>query len=236
MSSGQLRHLHAWHIPKEMMENYIERHRADPEVFIDFTTQYRRNELMEAVPAYGGLMNGPTWQRFIRWWHATMRTNTKKSAEEKETLKYALATYLDKDGWNYINGLSRGCTTFVGPGDVDEYKEINYLILQACNYYEQVDSEHWTSPLLTALRENKQIPLTSSEGTTFRDPADETKTMSNYDCIDYMIAFGATKTGLMESIWKLSEDSAKTTKSNVDMKATMEVVRGAHSGPKRSRL
>ena len=108
MSARQLRHLHAWHVPMEMMKNYMQHHRADPEVFIDFTTYYRRNELKYATPAYGGLLNGPTWQRFVQWWHTTMRTKVNKSPEEKETLKYELATYLDKDGWNYINGISRG--------------------------------------------------------------------------------------------------------------------------------
>ena len=181
-------------------------------------------------------MNGPTWQRFIRWWHTTMRTNTKKSAEEKETLKYALATYLDKDGWNYINGLSRGCTTFVGPGDVDEYKEINYLILQACNYYEQVDSRHWRSPLLDALRDNKRIPLITSDGTTYIDPVDENSMMSHYDCIDFMIDFGTKKLDYMEDIWRLSAETEKTTKSHVNMKATMEAIRGAVTGTKKSRL
>ena len=154
MSSGQLRHLHAWHIPLEMMDKYSNQHREDPEVFMDFTTQYRANELRYATPAYGGILNGPTWQRFTRWWHNTMRTSTTKSEEEKESLRYGLATYLDQDGWNYINGVSRGCTTFVGTDDIDEYKEINYLILQACKYYEQVDSERWVSPLLEDLRES----------------------------------------------------------------------------------
>ena len=216
----------------------MQRRRADPEVFIDFTTQYRRNELRHATPAYGGLLNGPTWQRFIRWWHTTMRTRTMKSAEEKETLKYALAMYLDKDGWNYINGISRGCTTFVGPDDIDEYKEINYLILQACDYYEQVDSRHWTSPLLDALRGNKRVPLITSDGTTNTEPVDETKMLSNYNCIDFMVDFGTKTTDFMETIWKLSEETEKTTKSNVDMKATMEAIRGTVTGTtfKRSRL
>ena len=142
MSNRQLRHLHSWHIPAEMMTDYRNRHRADPDVFIDFTTYYRRNELKYATPAYGGLLNGPSWQRFVVWWHTTTRTNTQKSAEEKESLKYMLATYLDQKGWNYINGISKGCTTFVGPGDIDDWKEVNYLILQACNYYEMVDAEH----------------------------------------------------------------------------------------------
>ena len=125
MSERQLRHIHSWRVPMEMMENYITRRRTDPEVFIDFTTYYRKNELQYATPAYGGLLNGPTWQRFVQWWHTTMRTRTSKSREEQQSLKYTLATYLDQDGWNYINGISRGCTTLVGQDDIDERKEIN---------------------------------------------------------------------------------------------------------------
>ena len=164
-----------------------------------------------------------------------MRTRTNKSPEEKETLKYALATYLDKDGWNYINGISRGCATFVGPDDIDEWKEINYLILQACNYYEKIDSEHWVSPLLEALRENKRIPLTTSDGSTFLEPADGSM-MDHYTCIDFMIDFGTKKMDYLEAMWALSESGAKTTKSHVDMKATMEAIRGTVTGTKRSKL
>ena len=235
MASRQLRYLHAWHIPMEMMNNYRRNHRDDPDVFMDFTAHYRRNELEYAMPAYGGLLSGPTWQRFVRWWHTTQRTKTHKSIEEQESLKYTLATYLDDEGWNYVNGISKGCTTFVGPDDVDEYKEINYLILQACNYYEKVYSEHWVGPLLTALRNNERIPVTTSFGDTFIPPADSA-CMSNYDCIDYMMGFGTLKQSFMEDVWKLSSDTAKTTKSYVSLKGTIEAIRGTVSGAKRSEL
>ena len=88
MSSRQLNHLQDWHIPVEAMKDYMKRHRADPEVYVDFTTYYRANELRNATPAYGGLLNGPSWSRFVQWWHKTKRTYTKKSAEEQESLKY----------------------------------------------------------------------------------------------------------------------------------------------------
>jgi len=52
-----------------------------------------------------------------------------------------LANYLDEDGWNYINGISHGCTKFVDPSEIVEYQELNYLILQACNYCENADAE-----------------------------------------------------------------------------------------------
>ena len=128
-----------------------------------------------------------------------------------------------------------GCTTFVGPGDIDDYKEINYLILQACNYYEKIDSEHWTSPLLVALRENKRLPLTTSDGTIYLEPADATM-QDHYTCIDYMVDFGIKKEDYLEAIWALSVSSAKTTTSHENMKATMEAIRGSVEGTKRSRL
>ena len=163
-----------------------------------------------------------------------MRTNTQKSEEEKKELTYTLATYLDQDGWNYINGISRGCTTFIGSGDIDDYKEINYLILQACNYYEQVDK--WTSPLLTALRENRRIPLTTSEiGTVYLEPAGPAN-QDHYTCIDYLLPFDISKMDYMEAIWKLSEETTQTTTSQVDMKATMEAIRGSVVTTKKSRL
>ena len=164
-----------------------------------------------------------------------MRTNTNKSMEEKETLKYALATYLDQDGWNYINGISRGCTTFVGPGDIDDWKEINYLILQACNYYETIDSEHWTSPLLVALRENRRIPLTTSDGDTYLEPADATM-QDHYTCIDYLVDCGIKKMDYLEAIWEFSTSSAKTTTSHENMKATVEAIRGSVVGTKRAKM
>ena len=211
--------------------------RQDPDAFMDFTTCYRRNEVRYATPAYGGLLNGPSWQRFVVWWHTTTRTNTQKSAEEKESLKYTLATYLDQDGWNYVNGISRGCTTFVGPGDIEDYREANYLILQACNYYEQVDSEHWVSPLLTALRLNHRIPLTTSDGPTYLEPTGPGN-QDHYTCIDYLLPFGVSKMDYMEHIWKLSEETMQrsTSTSQVDLKATMEAIRGTVTQTKKSRL
>ena len=109
------------------------------------------------------------------------------------------------------------------------------MILQACNYYEKIDSEHWTSPLLTALRENKRIPLTTSEGSTYLESADVFM-MDHYTCVDYMIDFGVKKEDYMEVIWELSAQAAKVTKSHVDMKATMEAIRGKVTETKRSKL
>ena len=112
--------------------------------------------------AYGGILNGPSWARFVRRWHTTNRAYTRTNTKRQKDLRHALANYLDEDGWNYINGISHGCTKFVDPDEIVEHKELNCLILQACNYDEKVDKSKWTSPLLTDLRQNRRIPTTKS--------------------------------------------------------------------------
>ena len=59
--------------------------------------------------------------------------------------------------------------------------------------------------------------------------------MSNYECIDYMMTFGTLRQYYVEEVWKLSSDIAKTTKSYVDLKGTMEAIRGTVSGAKKSK-
>ena len=99
---------------------------------------------------------------------------------------------------------------------------MNYLILQACNYYELVDKEKWTSPLLVALRENRGIE-TTTPGTTIA--AAKEGDVSNYDAIDTMVNFGTKKLNNMEDAWLESVNTAETKPGNLDMKATMEMVR-----------
>ena len=204
------------------MENYMKYHADDPEVFVDFTTFYRENELSDMYSAYGGLLNGPTWARFIRWWHRTNRTYVSTNPDRLKELKYELANYLDADGWNYINGISHGCTKLVDPGEISEHTELNYLILQACNYYELVDKERWVSPLLTALRENKALP-TTKEG-NFIAPA-TLQQVSNYQAIDTMVPFGTNIKANMEEVWKTAVTTADTMTGNMDLRTTMEMVR-----------
>ena len=45
LNSNQLLQLHAWHIPQNAMDHYMKQHYEDPEVYVDFTTYYRENEL-----------------------------------------------------------------------------------------------------------------------------------------------------------------------------------------------
>ena len=159
-----------------------------------------------------------------------MRTSSSKSEEEKETLQYTLATYLDQDGWNYINGISHGCTKLVDSEDVVEHKEVNYLILQACNYYEKVDAEKWQSPLLVALRNNQPVPTTTG-GTI---PPSTSGQVTNYQAIDTMVQFGSSKLNNMEEAWV--EAVAQTTKpGNLDLRGTMQALRSDLTF-KRSRL
>ena len=163
LNMNQLLHLHAWHIPQGAMDYYVKNYKEDQDVYCDFTTYYREKELAQAYPAYGGILNGPSWARFVRWWHRTNRTYTTSNFERQKELKSELANFLDEDGWNYINAISHGCTKLVDPDEIEEHKELNYLILQACYYYESADKDDWTSPLLVALRGNKELPTTKGK-------------------------------------------------------------------------
>ena len=147
-----------------------------------------------------------------------MTTNPEKQKE----LTFELANYLDEDGWNYINAISHGCTKLVDPNAIVEHKELNYLILQACNYYELVDKEKWTSPLLTALRENRGIP-TTTDGTIIA--AAKEGDVPNYEAIDTMISFGTTKLENMEQAWTTAVFEDNTKSGNLDLQNTMKQLR-----------
>ena len=213
-----------------MMKNYTSQHRDDPEVFVDYSTYYRENELQAVSPAYGGILNGPTWARFVVWWHRTNRTYTTSNEDRAEALKYELACFLDEDGWNYINGISHGCTKLVDPDDIVEHKEVNYLILQACNYYEKVDAEKWQSPLLVALRANQEVPTTKGR----MIPPSEEGQVTNYQAIDTMVSFGGSKLTNMEEAW-VAAVAESTKPGNLDLRGTMEALRSDLKF-KRSRL
>ena len=88
LNANQLLHLHSWHIPQDAMGNYMGMHSDDPDVYVDFTTYYRENELAQVYSAYGGLLNGPSWARVVRWWHGTNRTYTSTNPERKKELTY----------------------------------------------------------------------------------------------------------------------------------------------------
>ena len=132
-----------------------------------------------------------------------------------------MANYLDEDGWNYINGISHGCTKLVDAITVVEHKGLNYLILWACNYYVIADKEKWTSPLLEALRETRAIPP-MTPGVTIK-PAGQDM-ISNYVAIDTLSSIGITKVENLQGAWQ--EAVNETNKpGDSDMKTTMEMLR-----------
>ena len=88
---------------------------------------------------------------------------------------------------------------------------------------------------MVALRKNKRLPLTTSDGTVYLDPADATM-QDCYTSINYMVEFGIKKVDYLEAIWALAVSSTKTTTSHENMKATMEAIRRSVEGTKRSRL
>ena len=235
LNKNQLLHIHAWHIPKDAMENYMKYHVEDPDVYVDFTTYYREAELYGMYSAYGGLLNGPTWARFTRWWHRTNRTYTSTNPERAQELQFELANYLDEDGWNYINGISHGCTKFVSPDEIAEHRELNYLILQACNYYELCDKEKWTSPLLTALRAGQALPTTTDGKIIAPDTANQ---IPNYQAIDTMVDFGTKRPTTMQEAWMESVSADNTNQTGtIDLRTTLEMMRkDVTIKPKRSRL
>ena len=123
----------------------------------------------------------------------------------------------------------------MNPDEIAEHRELNYLILQACNYYELADKERWTSPLLTAMRNNEALPTTTTG--KIIAPASPNQ-VSNYQAIDTMVDFGTKKTNTMEEAWveSVSADTTNQT-GTTDLRTTMEMMRtDVTIKPKRSRL
>ena len=111
------------------------------------------------------------------------------------------------------------CTKFADPQKIVEHKEINYLILQACNFYELADKSQWTSPLLIALRENRM--LSTTEVPNCIPPADGTE-VPHYDAIDSLIDLGTKTLKNMEEAWQTSvATTSDTLASGGDLRTTM---------------
>ena len=108
------------------------------------------------------------------------------------------------------------------PNEIVEHKELNYLIIQACNYYELVDKDKWTSPLLTALRENRGI-YTTTDGTIIA--AAKEGDVSNYDAIETMVNFGTKKLETMQEAWTAAVYDDNTKSGNLDLQNTMLTLR-----------
>ena len=131
--------------------------------------------------------------------------------------------------------MSCGLTRFIHPEEDENYRQLNFLILQTCLYYKHYDTRAWVSPLLTALEKNEELP-TTTEGKTIA-PSKEGET-SNYDVIDNMGTFGMRYYDTMESLWKEIQKSTTITVTTQDLKATKEGLRSEDLRPKsaRSRL
>ena len=107
------------------------------------------------------------------------------------------------------------------PGEIVEHKELNYLIIQACNYYELADKNKWTSPLLVALRENRELPTTNPERMIAAAREGE---VSNYYAIETMIDFGTKRIKNLEDAW-LTAVHETTKPGNLDLQTTMQMLR-----------
>ena len=204
-------------------------------VYCDHSTYYREEELPVCEPAWGGLLTGPSWNRFIVWWHRNYRTAGNYSADEKIERGYRITRYFEKETWDYVHSISHGCTKFVDPDADVNYRQLNYLILQTCLYYYHYDTRHWESPLLIALKNNDELP-TTTEGKTIAEALPENT--SNYDVIDNMGDFRMPNYPTMERLWNEIERSTTIDLTTQDLKATRDGLRAEDLRPKsaRSRL
>ena len=160
------------------MEELSENFDKDSEVYCDHSTYYREEELQLCEAAWGGLLKGPSWNRFLIWWHRNYRAAGNYTEAEKVERGYRITRYFEKETWDHVQTMSYGLIKFIHPEQDVNYRQLNYLILQTCLYYKHYDSRHWISPLLKALDENQPVP-TTLEGKTI-EPVKYGET-SNYD-------------------------------------------------------
>ena len=171
--------------------------------------------------AWGGILTGDSWNRFVSWWHTNYRHNVQGDYDEEEKLRrgFSITKWFENDTWNWVHTISSGCTKFVNPAEDVNYRQINYLILQVCLYYKYYNPDTaWTSPLLVALENNEPLP-TTTKGTMI--PAAGPGGLSNYKIIDNLGNFGMRNYDTMEEVWK---EVARTTTVEVT-KETLEAMR-----------
>ena len=177
-------------------------------------------------------MTGPSWNRFVGWWHRNYRTEGNYTEDEKVEQGYQITRYFENETWENILTMSYGLTKFIHPDEDVNYRQLNYLILQTCQYYKHYDSRHWISPLLTALGDNKELP-TTTEGKTI-SPVKAGQT-SNYDIIDNMGDFGMARFSTMEKLWKEIQRTTTIELTSLDLRTTKEGLRSDDIRPKSSR-
>ena len=118
------------------------------------------------------------------------------------------------------------------PDEIEEYKELNYLILQACYYYESADKDDWTSPLLVALRANRELPTTKGAMIPMAKP----DCITNEQAIETMVNFGTTNIDTMQKAWTEAVNATTgSSTGNMDLETTMTMIRQDVSITKRSR-
>ena len=101
---------------------------------------------------------------------------------------------------DYIYNISWGLTKFATPDDGDQYLEVNYLILQACHYWNNAEGRHkWKAPLLYQLESDGQVT------TTGLPIAARAEGMIDYEtCVRNFLQMGTTLTGMstMDFVWE----------------------------------
>ena len=143
---NQAKRMQAWCVPKTMMTSLSKMYNADAEMYCDHSAYYRETELMLCQPAWGGLLSGPSWNRFVVWWRKNYRMVNVYTEADKFEKGYRITKLFENETWEYMHGISHGLTKFVAPSEDVNYRQLNYLILQMCNYYLDYDTRHWKSP------------------------------------------------------------------------------------------
>ena len=69
----QLRHFQSWCIPRTLLKDLETKVERDQEFYFDHSTYYRESELYLVEKAWGGILSGPVWNRFLVWWHTNYR-------------------------------------------------------------------------------------------------------------------------------------------------------------------
>ena len=138
----------------------------------------------------------------MSWWRANYRHNVEGDYDDDAKMRrgFSITKYFENEVWDWIHTISYGCTKFVDPKEDVNRRQLDSLILQVCLCYKRYDGQKWTSPLLTALANNEELP-TTTEGTTF--PIADPLLLYSYNVIDNLGYFGMPNYTAMEEIWKM---------------------------------
>ena len=225
----------AWNIPKQLWRNLEEKLDNDAEVYCDHSTYYREEELYLVSRAWGGILSGPSWNRFVSWWHYNYRHNVQGDYDEDAKMRrgFSITKFFENETWDWIHTISYGCTKFVHPSEDVNYRQLNYLILQVCLYYKYYNpDDSWESPLLFHLARNEPLP-TTREGQDIA-PA-EPGQLSNQKVIDNMGNCGMANYDTMEAIWKQESRTTTVEVTHQSLEQVKLSIRAGDEPPKSSR-